>query len=57
MENRNYKDTNKEEERKPYIKPQIEQVKLILDDSILGAGCKETVDPCITQNQDQTLGS
>ena len=43
--------------RKPYIKPEIEVVKLILDDSILSSGCKETLAPCITLNQDQVLGS
>ncbi|MCU0488761.1 MAG: hypothetical protein MUE67_07400 [Anaerolineales bacterium] len=31
--------------RKPYVKPKIEQVSLVLEEAVLGTGCKiETLD-------------
>ena len=36
--------TSKEnEERKPYVKPLLERVRLFLDETVLGTGCKDTV--------------
>ena len=36
--------TSKENrERKPYVKPQLERVKLSLDETVLGQGCKSDV--------------
>jgi len=31
--------------RKPYIKPQLERVKLSLDETVLGQGCKTPTSP------------
>jgi hypothetical protein len=28
--------------RKPYVKPVIEQVQLLVDEAVLGTGCKST---------------
>jgi hypothetical protein len=26
--------------RKPYVRPEVEQVRLVLDEAVLGSGCK-----------------
>lgn len=42
----------KTEERKPYTKPAVERIQLLIEEAVLGTGCKSTAvngyeNPCI----------
>jgi len=48
MENNQVKEV--EITRKPYVKPEIEQVRLLLQDTVLGIGCKTANNTTPNQN-------